>query len=195
MARKPRDRRSPERTKTDDSLREERANTDDAIRRRPRLRRARTPTSVLDHARALADAACQGRAQEGGPGGAPAGRAREHGRRRRRDAPRRTAPSAGNAPPRTSPCAATARSRRTRWTPCWCTRGRPRTRTSSPSAPVPTTPSRTATTSWAWSPTTCATCSTASSSAWSCCGRRRATTSRTRTSRPPRTASGATSRG
>jgi signal transduction histidine kinase len=56
MATKRSDRRSPERTKTDKSLREERANTDDAIRG-DRDSSERDAESVIDKARALADAA------------------------------------------------------------------------------------------------------------------------------------------
>jgi signal transduction histidine kinase len=56
MAQKRRDRRSPERTKTDKSLREERANTDDAIRG-DRDTSERSAESVIDKARALSDAA------------------------------------------------------------------------------------------------------------------------------------------
>ena len=56
MASKRRDRRSPDRTKTDKSLREERANTDDAIRG-DRASSERDAESVIDKARALADAA------------------------------------------------------------------------------------------------------------------------------------------
>jgi signal transduction histidine kinase len=56
MARKRHDRRSPERSKTDKSLREERANTDDAIRG-DRHSSERGAESVIDKARALADAA------------------------------------------------------------------------------------------------------------------------------------------
>ena len=56
MARKRHDRRSPERSKTDKSLREERANTDDAIRG-DRDSSERDAESVIDKARAIADAA------------------------------------------------------------------------------------------------------------------------------------------
>ena len=56
MARKRHDRRSPERTKTDKSLREERANTDDAIRG-DRGSSERGAEGVIDKARAVADAA------------------------------------------------------------------------------------------------------------------------------------------
>jgi signal transduction histidine kinase len=56
MARKRHDRRSPERTKTDKSLREERANTDDAIRG-DRSSSERDAEGVIVKARALADAA------------------------------------------------------------------------------------------------------------------------------------------
>ena len=56
MARKRHDRRSPERTKTDKSLREERANTDDAIKG-DRKSSERDAEGVIDKARAIADAA------------------------------------------------------------------------------------------------------------------------------------------
>jgi signal transduction histidine kinase len=56
MALKRHDRRSPERAKTDKSLREERANTDDAIKG-DRDSSERDAESVIDKARALADAA------------------------------------------------------------------------------------------------------------------------------------------
>jgi signal transduction histidine kinase len=56
MARKRHDRRSPERTKTDKSLREERANTDDAIRG-DRDSSERDAEGVIDKARAISDAA------------------------------------------------------------------------------------------------------------------------------------------
>jgi signal transduction histidine kinase len=56
MARKRHDRRSPERTKTDKSLREERANTDEAIRG-DRSSSERDAEGVIDKARAVADAA------------------------------------------------------------------------------------------------------------------------------------------
>ena len=56
MANTRRDRRSPERTKTDKSLREERANTDDAIRG-DRSASERDAEGLIDDARAVADAA------------------------------------------------------------------------------------------------------------------------------------------
>jgi signal transduction histidine kinase len=56
MARKRHDRRSPDRTKTDKSLREERANTDDAIKG-DRTASERVAEGVIDKARAIADAA------------------------------------------------------------------------------------------------------------------------------------------
>jgi signal transduction histidine kinase len=56
MANKRRDRRSPERAKTDKSLREERANTDSAIKG-DRDSSERDAEGVIDKARALADAA------------------------------------------------------------------------------------------------------------------------------------------
>ena len=56
MAGKRHDRRSPERTKTDKSLREERANTDEAIKG-DRGSSERDAEGVIDKARALADAA------------------------------------------------------------------------------------------------------------------------------------------
>jgi signal transduction histidine kinase len=63
MARKRHDRRSPERTKTDKSLREERANTDDAIRG-DRDSSERGAEGVIDKARAVADAAVKAERQK-----------------------------------------------------------------------------------------------------------------------------------